>query len=100
MISEEEIRSLIVCRIIAANGSCNSHHISHVEGQIRGMIAVLTGEAPPSFHGEVTDMCAAAGIPVEKNGDGTVGFPREWLESHGFTLKGDYISHPRFSKGW
>lgn len=99
MLDAEEIRSLILCRVIAALDSCNSHHINHCEGQIRALVAVLTGAVPPSFS-NMAEILDAAGIPYERREGNWIEYDDEWLSAHGFEVEDDSVTHPRFSEGW
>lgn len=95
MLSEEEVRTLIALRVSAMCHSCNSHHISHVEGQIRGLMAVLTGEPPPTFNDayEILDM---AGIPYHKKAHSTFDWNEKWLKAHGINDDRGLLHHPKF----
>jgi len=88
MISEEEVKALIVGRIITATESCNSHHISCVQGQIRGLIAVLTGTRPP-VHDDIRDILDLIGVPYRLCGEDAFDFDEPWMIAHGFTKRGD-----------
>ena len=101
MLSVKQIKATIVQRIIVADSSCNSHHLNCVEAQLRALVYVLgEGDRPPVFRGDVESVCEAAGIPIEDNGDGTVGWPEAWLREHGFEIDGDDTSHPTLGIGW
>jgi hypothetical protein len=101
--------TLLVLRIEAGADSCNSHHINHVEGQIRGLAAILrNGETPPAhFHYDLTVILDWAGVPHTKDKDG-IHWHEDWLTQHGFKViphhTGDpnlaRIEHPTLGKGW
>lgn len=89
MLSEEEIKALIVFRL--CNCSCNSTHNMCVRHQVRALLAVLNnGEA--MCIDDVGDVLDAARIPHE---DGDIS--GEWLAEHG--LLHDGKTHPKFT-GW
>ena len=95
----EEVRSLIVARIQCTNQS-NRHYLNHLEGQIRALVAVITGEPPTNAHGDMPTYLRAAGIPFEVEGD-EIGFDETWLRAHGFDIgKRGEINHPRWSRRW
>lgn len=95
MLSENEIRVLIAKRVIAACDSCNSFHIGHVEGQIRGLLAVLLDGRKVDLAGNVTQIFDIAGIPYSMREDGGWDVPEEWMRANGCTLEGDTITHPK-----
>lgn len=84
MLTEKQIRGLIVERFLVACESCNSYHRNHVSGQIRALCAVLTEKPPPSTgDGDFQALFEAAGIPFTMLKGGFI-FPNEWLAEHGF----------------
>lgn len=103
MLSEEEIRNLIIHRVFAAANSCSSYHINHVEGQIKALLVVLTGKSPEDID---SSNCIAilqtAGVPVVAK-DGGWAIDTEWLEARGFDCGNGgmdvSISHPEIV-GW
>lgn len=100
MLTEEQVKSLLVVRVMACLGSCNSHHINHCEGQIRALLAVLTGKRPPRVTDAVQTL-TLAGIPCRDDGEGGFVLDDDWLEAHGFTFtrgEDDDVSHPDFPK--
>jgi hypothetical protein len=109
MMTEEDIRALIVARLSHMD-RCNSYYLNHLAGQLRGLVAVLTGEAPPSTSdGDVRSLLRAAGIPYEDYGPAHVHFPRAWCEAHGFVIDDSDptrpeeerpMHHPRWSQSW
>lgn len=102
MLSEKEVRALLYCRVVVREETCNSWHGSHVEGQIRALIAVLTREPPPRLNGSVMQVFDLAGIPFVPCPDDTskIDVPDEWMLSHGFEKRGDDYRHPEFSDNW
>lgn len=98
--SDEDIRALIVARL--QNNRCNDYYINHLMGQLRGLVAALTGEAPPSTHnGDVRPLLKMAGIPYNDHGDGEIDFPEDWCRAHGFEIAPEgWIRHPRWSFPW
>jgi hypothetical protein len=99
MLTEDEVKALLVCRMEECFDSANSGHAKHVVGQVRALVAVLTGEPPPRS----TDACvllAAAGIPYVETEDGGFRYDREWLVAHEFVIDGEDFDHPRFGKKW
>lgn len=96
MLSKKEIRALIVIRLQAITDSCSSHHINHVEGQIRALCAVLNdGKAPPAT-GNAVDYLTAAGIPHSVYADGSCSYAEDWCYEHGIKLKENKLVHPKF----
>ena len=103
MLTEEQVKSLLVCRIEATAGSCNSYHINHCEGQIRALVAVLTGKPPPPHIGhDILGALDLVGVPYHKLDGGQFAWDEPWLLAYGFqTIKGatpeqDQIKHPFF----
>jgi hypothetical protein len=84
MLTREQIETLLIFRIETIIRSCNENHIIHVEGQIRALLAVLTGEVPPLNSGPVK-ILRLAGIPVRVEG-GKFFYDDEWLISRGFQM--------------
>jgi hypothetical protein len=95
MLTEDEIRVLIVKRLMAACDSCNGHHINHVEGQIRALLAVLRGGKKVDLSGDCTQVLDAAGIPWQKNGKEGWSVSDKWLRARGCTGKDDEVTHPK-----
>lgn len=83
MLSKEKLRKLIYQRIKVCVESCNSYHQNHVQGQIRGMIAVLNDGKLPPVTEKTGDLYTAAGIPWTQIDNDTVCVPESWLEKHG-----------------
>lgn len=103
MLTEKQIKALVVLRIIACADSCGSNQISHIDGQIRALAAVLRDGVPPpaAFGGDTAKMLDYAGIPYYRNVDRTIGFPEEWLTEHGFIVDGDdFHYHDRNFGSW
>ena len=64
MLTEEQIRDAIRERLRAARGSCNSAHIHHTDGVMRGLIWALTGKDPGTYLvNNVPRMLEMADIP-------------------------------------
>jgi hypothetical protein len=65
--NETLIKEAIINRFDAMNSSCNSHHINHNEGVIRGLLWALTGTDPQGElhpNGNYTvEVLTLAGIP-------------------------------------
>lgn len=99
MLNLEEIRSLIVARLLHQNESCSSHYSSVVQAQVRALVAVVTGEPPP-IGDFVQPYLRAVDIPFTELANGDVDLPKEWLEAHGFVDVDRKPYHPRFSKTW
>lgn len=76
MLGEAQIRDAIRNRLEAASESCNSTHLTHTGGVIRGLIWALTGEDPGTrlLH-DVSRTLELAGIPYKLKDDGEI----EWI---------------------
>jgi hypothetical protein len=100
MLTEGEVRVLIVKRLMAACDSCNSYHINHVEGQIRGLLAVLNDGKKFDSDGDCRRILEAAGIPWEPHPKDENGWrvPDEWFAQHGATVNGDDVDHPKLTE--
>ena len=100
MLTEEEVRSLLACRVQVCSKSCNRGTINHIDGQIRALLAVLNGVPPPGVEdGSTAEVFLAAGIPFTDDGERVLVDPA-WLAAHGFDLYVDNLHHPRFSISW
>lgn len=77
----ERVRATIVARAGACSDSCNSHHINHVLGQIRGLAWALLGRDIGDCC-NVGDVFSACGIPFEIGADDKVSVPSAWLAEH------------------
>ena len=97
MLAKREVEALLVLRIKAASESCNSHHINHVDGQIRALTAVLKGK-PVHAKADVSEICKYVDIPCVTNEDDTIGFNDDWLRGHGFVIENDDFHHPTFGQ--
>jgi hypothetical protein len=100
MLNEEEIRSLIVLRVMGAYRDDAASY--RLEAQIRDLIGVLTGKKSPYSGGYTPDYLDAAQIPYIMNEDGSFSWVKEWLLDHGFILDPedeDSLKHPLFG-GW
>ena len=97
MLTEKEIRALIVWRIARCSESCNSFHINHVDGQIRGLTAVLNNGVPIHSRATTMDVLDYIGVPYTMDGDEVL-FSDEWMQEHGFT--DDNMRHDTFGDGW
>lgn len=88
---EEDIRGMIVSRLLTAEQSCNSHHITCIKNQVRGLLAALTGDNPTNSD-DIVDILQQAGIPFVDHGKRQFDFDAEWMKAHGFTADedGDY----------
>lgn len=101
MLTREEIQALIVHRVFACCASCNSHHITTVIGQIRGLLAVLNdGETILGHEADFAwNVLEAAGVPHTRDGNGWQ-VPDEWMLAAGFRpdslAEGSTPSHPKF----
>jgi hypothetical protein len=75
MLDREGIQRAIINRMDAMNGSCNSYHLNHNCGVLRGLLWALTGEDPGTFivsehnSNSVRDTLTAAGIPCRVEGE-------------------------------
>jgi hypothetical protein len=85
--------------MLVTAGSCNSYYLSHVEGQIRALVSVLTEKAPPSADGELSVYLDLAEIPHTPTDDG-VEFDMDWLVEHGFREMHGKMRHQKFSTYW
>jgi hypothetical protein len=81
MLNENEIKAMIILRAQAACDSCNSFHITRVEGQLQGLVFALTGDLI-SRTDDVPTVLKAAGIKYEENGEKVV-ISDEELEKYG-----------------
>ena len=103
MLSEKQIKATIVQRVRAACKTCNSHHLTCIEGQLRGLLAALgDGSAPIVPHGSVLPVLDAAGIPYKTFDGGEFEFDEEWMKEHGFEIdeQADEYFHPTLGEGW
>jgi hypothetical protein len=67
MMTKTQIREAVLDRLEAMNGSCNSGHIDHNDGTLRGLIWALTGEDPGCYlTKDVARVLDLAGIPYER----------------------------------
>ncbi len=99
MMTDEEVRALIVCRLAPEGGA---YFENHRDGQLRALLSVLTGEPPPKIESidGVPKVLDVAGVPYIRDGD-RVRFHPQWLKAHGFDVDGpDPLHHPRWSKPW
>ena len=97
--SPDDIRALIVARLQQSD-QCNSYFLNHLEGQIRALIAILLGgEPPPSGRGDLRVYLEAAQIPFSIVGE-QIDFPDDWLRARGFSIRGNTIHHPVYSRSW
>lgn len=96
MLDREQIKALVVCRLLAAEESCNSHHLDCVEQQIRTLLAVLTDGDPPVLHGNARIVLKTAEIPFRDcDGGFEFEYDDDWLKAHGFKTKdGDIVETP------
>jgi hypothetical protein len=99
VLTKGEVQVLLVARIQAVLESCNSHHINHVEGQIKALLAVLNnGEIPDYDVEDVRSILDAAGIPHVKTRTGWE-VPEAWMEKHGATINEDgIVDHPKLGE--
>ncbi len=97
MMTREQVEALLVMRIVARQDNCNSYHGNHVDGQIRALVAVLTGQTPPKFD-TVYEIFDLVGIPYDRDENGW-SLPDEWLKQRGFGVPHDDYIHPDI-KGW
>ena len=95
-LSDEDLRTLIVLRLEAAEHSCNGTHLTCVAGQLRGLLAALTGETPIRSD-DACAILAAAAIPFTRDG-AEYEYDETWLAAHGLkTVEGsDRLCHDRF----
>lgn len=106
MLTADQVRALIVTRIVDTSDSCNSYHLGHVSGQLRALVAVLNDGTPAHAHccDDLRDLLRAAQIPYRDLPGGEIDFLPEWLVEHGFEIDGDpddpdsTIRHPVFSE--
>lgn len=98
MLEKGQVEILLALRVQEACGTRNAHHRAHVTGQVRALVAVLTGRVPPVSE-SAADYLALAGIPHVAHPDGSLRWDDEWLMRHGFEFDpGPYgpIRHPDF----
>lgn len=101
--SADDIRCLILLRLWHAYDTCNSGHLTHVEGQIRALLTCLNGEIEPPLSGQARDILDRAGIPWQPLGKEGFKLDDDWLRRHGFELDEDdeeYLEHPRLGGSW
>jgi hypothetical protein len=100
MMSEEDVKALIVARCQQLN-QCNGEFLVGLKGQIRGLVATITGKPPP-FSDDVRVYLKAARIPYKyKKRSGEVEFDDPWLKAHGFEVSDDgEIDHQLWSRPW
>jgi hypothetical protein len=70
MMTTHQIQQAALERIHAVSGSCNSAHIAHNDGVLRGLIWALTGDDPGTYL--TTDMervFRLLGIPARRVGN-------------------------------
>jgi len=96
MLSQEEIKTLIVSRILITEG--DSYHSTHIMGQIRALVSVLIGEAAPITE-ETTLFLDLAQIPYHSQNNEIL-FDGDWMSKHGFEESHGRIVHPRFTTYW
>lgn len=97
MLTHDEIQVLVVIRLMAACDSCNSRHINHVEGQLRGLLAVLNDGKKFDSDGDCRAVLDAAGIPWTPHPKDDKGWsvPNDWLAKRGCTIEGNNVFHPK-----
>lgn len=98
MLTKEQVESLIFVRALECANSCNSTHISHCTGQIRGLLAALTGQLPPPSVNTLADVLDAAGIPYSnemRDGEAWLKFDNAWLAARGFEGLQEELGTPR-----
>ena len=100
MLTEEELRAVIVVRWHVAAESCRDLHRSVVFGQIKALVFVLTGKAVvidlDTSPESILELC---GIPFTVRADGNgVDISDEWCQAH--ELDG-HLKHRRLQMfGW
>lgn len=102
MLTENELRALIIVRMFTMKDDCNQTHTMHVLGQVRGLIAAMNGGTLPKFSWDAGDYYDAAGIPyvskVNDDGELFAEVSDEYLASIGCTSDEDgYVYHPKFN---
>ena len=106
MLTKSEIQVLIVMRLLAACKSCNAVFI---EGQIIGLLAVLTGGKRYESDGDCRKILNKAEIPWDSHPDDEDGWivPEKWLLKNGCTIEDDpndeeasIIKYPKKLKEW
>lgn len=98
MLTENEIRVLILKRVFALcdmRGRDLTMTFIRIDGEIRGLLAVLTGGKRHILSGNVTQIFDIAGIPWEDRADGGWNVPDEWCIANGCTVDGNTIRHPK-----
>jgi hypothetical protein len=101
MMSEEDVKALIVARCQQLNQCNGEFFLIGLKGQIRGLVATITSKPPP-LSDNVRDYLNAARIPYKyKKRTGEVDFDDLWLKAHGFEVFDDgEIHHKLWSRPW
>jgi len=112
MLNQEQVQALIVCRLLATEGTCNSFHIGHVEGQLRALAAVLNDGQPaaPQCGHDLAEYLAEVGIPYTLDDKQNILWDEQWMQDHCFTAEPNPIKrddvpplvwkHPFMKRGW
>jgi hypothetical protein len=70
VMTHAEIQEIIVSRLDAINGSCNSAHLDHTDGILRGLLWVLIGKDPGTYLlRDTASLCKMARISYRIDGD-------------------------------
>jgi hypothetical protein len=61
---------------------------------------LLDGEYPTNTD-DIREILKIADIPFEFSKESeTLSYPKDWLIAHGFEIRDNYFTHPKFSKDW
>lgn len=106
MLTEKAVRALVALRVDEMTraeallpGVDAERHAFHVEGQVRALVAVLTGRRPPVC-ADPAGYLSEAGIPIVVHPDGSWQFDDDWLAAHrivaarGPTVAREFLFHP------
>ena len=100
MLDKKQCQIFIVSKILQGRGETHSHILNHLSGQIRALVAVISG-TPAPFNDFLPDLLEMADIPYTDYGNGDFGFELSWLEQMGFDLSDPQNPrHPKYDENW
>ena len=83
MMIEADIQAAVIDRLKAMEGSCNTGHLFHNDGVLRGLLWALTGKDPGTYlFGNIQNVLQLAGFETKRE-NGKVYWRREgedWTE--------------------
>lgn len=85
MLSERDVKALVVMRVTAAWESSNEQYICRVMGQIQALTAVLTGRPCQTGERRASVIYALCGIPYMLLEDGTLEIDDDTLRELGLS---------------